>query len=61
MVGFGGSQIIIPVAVQTFNAERFKPAQRTRLMTGFAIAQLVGSGERKPALTMDLTDILNNP
>jgi hypothetical protein len=61
MVGFGSGQIIIAVTVHAFNPQRIEPAQGTRLMASFAIAKLVGSGKRKPALTMDLTDILNNP
>ncbi len=61
MVGLCGSKISFTVAVDAFDTERLKPPERTRLMALFAIGLLMGAGQWKPALPVDIADVLNDP
>jgi hypothetical protein len=61
MVGFFGSQVIVTMAIQTLNAQRFKPPRGTRFMAKLAVSQLMGSGKRKAAQPVDIQNVLYNP
>ena len=55
--GLVGSQM----AIDAVEAKWLETPKRSRLVTGLAIGNLVGTGEREPPLPVYLADILNNP
>jgi hypothetical protein len=61
MIGFGGGQIINPMTVEALDPEWIKTLEGTRFMASLAITELMGSGEREPALAVNLADVFNDP
>ena len=61
MIRFGCRQIIGFMTVNALNSDRIKPPEGTGFMAGATVPELMGSGERKPALLMDRTYVFNDP
>lgn len=61
VIGFGCCQVGVSVTVDALNAEGIEAPHGTRFMASRAIADLMGSREREPALPVNFTDVFNDP
>jgi hypothetical protein len=61
MIGLCGSQVVLFVTIDAPDPERFKPPHGSRFMASRAITKLMGAGQGKPAVLMNLADVFNNP
>lgn len=61
MIGLGGRQIILLMAIETFHTQRLEPQQRSRWMARLAIGRGMCTQQWKAAELMDFGDILNDP
>ena len=61
MVRLRGCLIGFQVTAHALDAERIKPPRRPGNMASLAISQLMAPRQRKPALPVYFTDVLNDP
>lgn len=61
MIGIGGSQVVLTVAIDTFHTQRLKLEVRNRSMTVGTISSIVCSQQGKSTALMQLRDVGNQP